>query len=260
MTQSMLAVDRLSMTYGSGEGVVHALRDVSLRLERGSFTALMGPSGSGKTTFLNCASGLERATSGSVRVGARPLPTEDETALTRFRRERIGIVFQGFNLLPYLSALQNVELPLRLAGRKVGARIGRDLLDQVGLGERAQALPDQLSGGQQQRVAIARALVTCPDVLFADEPTGALDSRSARQVLGLLRGSADRLGQTIVMVTHDPVAAAYADSVVFLADGRLAGRMVDPSAEAVAARMTHLDELLPGLPGAPATDPAGGAR
>jgi putative ABC transport system ATP-binding protein len=245
--QPALRVDELRMTYGTGEGAVTALDDVSLRFDQGSFTALMGPSGSGKTTFLNCAAGLERPTSGQIALSGVPLPLGAEGRVTIFRRQRIGIVFQGLNLLPYLSAVQNVELPLRLAGRRVDRRLCLDLLEQVGLADRAGYLPAQLSGGQQQRVAIARGLATRPEVLFADEPTGALDSRSAREVLGILRGSADRLGQTIVMVTHDPVAAAYADSVVFLADGRIAGTMLNPTAEAVAAQMTHLDELLPAI-------------
>ncbi|GAB3269097.1 ABC transporter ATP-binding protein [Kineosporia babensis] len=239
----------LSMTYGSGPGAVRALREVGLRLQRGTFTALMGPSGSGKSTFLNCAAGLERPVAGSITIGGRTLPT-DEAEATLFRRERIGIVFQNLNLLPYLSARQNVELPLRLAGHQVPRDLARDLLDQVGLVDRVSSLPAEMSGGQQQRVAIARALVTRPDVLFADEPTGALDSRTARNVLGILRGAADRMGQTVVMVTHDPVAAAYADQVVFLADGRIAGQMVNPTPEAVASQMTHLDQLIPALSGA----------
>ncbi|GAB6900228.1 ABC transporter ATP-binding protein [Kineosporia succinea] len=239
-----LDVSGLSMTYGSGPGAVEALSEVGLRLARGSFTALMGPSGSGKSTFLNCVAGLERPRAGTITIGGRPLPT-DEAEATVFRRERIGIVFQGLNLLPYLTAGQNVELPLRLAGGRVPRDLARDLLEEVGLGDRLHSLPSELSGGQRQRVAIARGLVTRPDVLFADEPTGALDSRSARNVLGILRGSADRLGQTIVMVTHDPVAAAYADQVVFLADGRIAGQMSNPTPEAVAAQMTHLDQLVP---------------
>ncbi len=244
MNAPALDVVGLSLTYGDGPGAVEALKGVGLRLAAGTFTALMGPSGSGKSTFLNCVAGLERAATGTIMIGGRALP-QDETEATLFRRQRIGIVFQGLNLLPYLTAAQNVELPLRLAGRKVPRNTGRARLDQVGLADRADSLPAELSGGQQQRVAIARGLVTRPDVLFADEPTGALDSRTARNVLGILRGSADRLGQTIVMVTHDPVAAAYADQVVFLADGRIAGRMTNPTAEAVAAQMTHLDQLMP---------------
>ncbi len=248
METPALDVIGLSMTYGTGPGAVTALRDAGLRLERGTFTALMGPSGSGKSTFLNCAAGLERPSAGSIVIGGHPLPS-DEAEATLFRRERIGIVFQNLNLLPYLTAGQNVELPLRLTGKRVPREAARELLHQVGLGDRVHSLPAEMSGGQQPRVAIARALITRPDVLFADEPTGALDSRTARNVLGLLRGSADRLGQTIVMVTHDPVAAAYADQVVFLADGRIAGQMANPTPEAVAAQMTHLDQLVPSLTG-----------
>ncbi len=238
-----LRVDGLHKTYGSGENAVAALDGVSLTLERGSFTAVMGPSGSGKSTLLSCIAGLETPTSGEIRLGGSLLPTGSESVVTKFRRDRVGFVFQGLNLLPYLTAMQNVALPLRLSGGKVDKALCRDLLDQVGLADRADHLPAQMSGGQQQRVAIARALVTKPEVLFADEPTGALDRKSARQVLGIMRGSADRLGQTVVVVTHDPVAAAYADSVVFLADGRIAGTMVSPTADAVAAQMTHLDDL-----------------
>ena len=222
---------------------MQALSDVSLALDAGSFTAVMGPSGSGKSTLLNCAAGLERPTDGQIWIGGEPLTGLDETTLTKFRRDRVGFVFQGFHLVPYLTAEQNVALPLRLLGRRVRGQAIRDLLGQVGLGDHAGRLPARLSGGQQQRVAIARALVTSPAALFADEPTGALDSRSAREVLGLLRGSVDRAGQTIVMVTHDPVAAAYADSVLFLVDGRIVGTMSDPTAETVAARMANLDQL-----------------
>jgi putative ABC transport system ATP-binding protein len=239
-----LQVDRLGKTYGSGEQAVTALAGVSRAFERGTFTAIMGPSGSGKTTFLNCVSGLERATSGEVRYGGKPLPVGTERDVTVFRRRHIGFVFQGLNLLPYLTAHENVALPLRLSVGRANRKLCRELLEQVGLGAHADRYPAQLSGGQQQRVAIARALVTRPDVVFADEPTGALDSNSARQVLGVLRASVDRLGQTVVMVTHDPVAAAHADSVVFLADGRIVGTMVNPTADAVAARMTKLDEPL----------------
>jgi putative ABC transport system ATP-binding protein len=239
-----LQVDRLTKTFGEGDARVTALADVTLSLGRGTFTAVMGPSGSGKSTFLSCVAGLADASSGEVRLGGAPLPGGSEAQRTVFRRERVGMVFQGLNLLPYLTAEQNVALPVRLAGRRVDRPRCRDLLSQLGLGDLGNRLPAQLSGGQQQRVAIARALVAGPDVVLADEPTGALDSRSARQVLGMLRGSVDRLGQTVVMVTHDPVAASYADSVVFLADGRLVGTMADPTAEAVAGQMTHLDDLV----------------
>jgi putative ABC transport system ATP-binding protein len=222
---------------------VHALAGVGLAFRPGSFTAVMGPSGSGKSTFLSCAAGLERPTSGRVVIAGHDITDWSETDRTRLRRERIGFVFQGFHLMPYLSAAQNVALPLRLAGRRTDRARVRALLDRVGLAERAQHLPAALSGGQQQRVAIARALVTDPAVVLADEPTGALDTRTAASVLALLRTTVSELGQTVVMVTHDPVAASYADSVVYLVDGRVAGRMASPTAEAVAAQMAHLDEL-----------------
>ena len=238
-----LEIREITKTYGTGAGVVHALTGVSLVLGTGTFTAVMGPSGSGKSTLLNCAAGLERPTSGTVSVGGEPLSGRREGAVTRIRRARIGQVFQGFHLIPYLSAAQNVALPLRLAGRRVDAtRIGAGL-DAVGLGSYADRLPSELSGGQQQRVAIARAMVTDPAVVLADEPTGQLDTRSAREVLGLLRGVVDRDGRTLMMVTHDPVAASYADQVVFLVDGTVVGRMTHPSVDAVATQMANLDEL-----------------
>ncbi|OEV05785.1 ABC transporter ATP-binding protein [Streptomyces oceani] len=227
------------------ENQVTALDGVSLSLPAGSFTAVMGPSGSGKSTLLQCAAGLDQPSSGVVVVDGAELVGGSETELTKFRRQRIGFVFQQFNLLPTLTVLQNVTLPLRLAGRRVDRQAAVRVLEEVGLGERLGYRPAELSGGQQQRVAIARALVTNPRVLFGDEPTGALDTRSARIVLDLLRRAVRDYGQTVVMVTHDPVAASYADSVLFLADGRLAGRLERPTAEAVAERMAHLgDEVL----------------
>ncbi|MFC7494516.1 MULTISPECIES: ABC transporter ATP-binding protein [unclassified Nocardioides] len=238
-----LEVRGLTMTYGEGAGAVRALTDVDLAFSRGTFTAVMGPSGSGKSTFLNCVAGLDRPTSGRVAVDGHDVTNLGEDDRTRLRRERIGFVFQGFHLLPYLTAEQNVGLPLRLAGRRQDRARVRSLLERVGLEERAGHLPGALSGGQQQRVAIARSLVTEPAVVLADEPTGALDSTTAHDVLGLLRDSVDALGQTVVMVTHDPVAASYADAVVFLVDGRVAGRMQGPTADAVAGQMAHLDEL-----------------
>jgi putative ABC transport system ATP-binding protein len=219
---------------------VRALEDVSLAFEPGSFTAIMGPSGSGKTTLLQIAAGLDRPDQGTVRIGSADLTGLGERALAQLRRRRIGFVFQSFNLLPSLTAAQNVILPLRLAGERPRRRIARDALARVGLGDRAGHHPAELSGGQQQRVAIARALVTEPDVIFADEPTGALDTRSAREVLATLRDASDRDGRTVILVTHDPIAAAVADRVVFLADGRIVDELAAPSAEAVAERMTEL--------------------
>ncbi|ARF78354.1 ABC transporter ATP-binding protein [Kitasatospora aureofaciens] len=228
--------------YGRGAGEVAALRDLSLSFDRGSFTAVMGPSGAGKSTFLHCAAGLDRPTSGSVWLAGTDLATLDEAQLTMLRRERVGFIFQAYNLLGSLTVAENITLPLLLAG--VAAEPG--WLDQVarrvGLSDRLQHRPAQLSGGQQQRVAIARALITKPEVIFADEPTGALDSRTGRQVLSLLREIVDRDGNTVVMVTHDPVAASFAQRVVFLADGAFAEEMAAPTADRVAARMTRLEE------------------
>ncbi len=231
----------VARTYGAGQGRVDALRGLSLRLGSGSFTAVMGPSGSGKSTFLHCAAGLDRPTSGAVRLEGTDLATLDEDALSRLRRERIGFVFQSFNLIPSLDARQNVALPLRLAGHKPARGRVDEVLRLVGLDGRARHRPAELSGGQQQRVAIARALIARPAVIFADEPTGALDTRTARDVLGLLREAVDGLGQTVVMVTHDPVAASHADTVLFLADGRLVDTLAAPTAERVAGRMTRLE-------------------
>jgi len=241
---SALRLTGLCRTYGAGEAAVRALDGVSLDLATGSFTAIMGPSGSGKSTLLHCAAGLEQPDSGQVEVAGEPMPRGSETRLTRFRRERIGFVFQQYNLLPTLTALQNATLPLTLAGRRVNRDRAVALLEEVGLGDRLHHLPDQLSGGQRQRVAVARALITAPSVVFADEPTGALDTRSARDVLALLRSTVDRHGRTVVMVTHDPVAASYADAVVFLADGRLdpAGTLHRPSVDTIAARLAHLGD------------------
>jgi putative ABC transport system ATP-binding protein len=230
--------------HGTAGNQVVALDGVTLGLPPGSFTAIMGPSGSGKSTLLQCAAGLDQPTDGQVFVDGEELTGGSETQLTKFRRRRIGFVFQQFNLLPTLTVLQNVTLPLRVAGRRVDRRLCRSVLDQVGLGDRLDHRPAELSGGQQQRVAIARALVTEPSLIFADEPTGALDTRSARTVLRLLQEAVHVYDQTVVMVTHDPVAASFADAVVFLADGRIAGQLEGPTAEAVAERMTHLGEAL----------------
>ena len=239
--QQAVRLDRVTKTYGKGASAVTALRDVTITLPRGSFTAVMGPSGSGKSTFMHCAAGLDRPSSGIVHLGDVDLTRLREPKLTELRRERVGFVFQAFNLLPSLTAVQNVTLPLRLAGARTDPAWLRAVLDQVGLTDRAGHRPAQLSGGQQQRVAIARALVTRPEVVFADEPTGALDSRTGREVLGLLRQVVDELGQTVVIVTHDPVAASYADRVLFLADGRFVGELTAPTAGRVAERMTHLE-------------------
>ncbi len=220
---------------------VRALDGVDLDFHAGTFTAVMGPSGSGKSTLLQCAAGLDRPTAGRVEVGGTSLEGLGERRLTLLRRDRIGFVFQSFNLLPALTAAQNVALPLRLAGRRPSRTEVREALARVGLAGRERHRPGELSGGQQQRVAIARALITRPAVLFGDEPTGALDSTTSREVLDMLRELVDRDGQTIVMVTHDPVAAARADRVVFLVDGRVAGELRAPTVETVTARMTALE-------------------
>jgi putative ABC transport system ATP-binding protein len=244
--------------YGKRDNAVVALDGVSTRFGRATFTAIMGPSGSGKSTLLQCAAGLDQPTSGSVLLEGHELSEMSETQLTKLRRERIGFVFQAFNLLPVLTVRQNVTLPLRLAGRKPSKARVTEVLEQVGLRERSKHRPAELSGGQQQRAAIARALITEPAVIFADEPTGALDTRTAREVLSLLRRSVQVTGQTIVMVTHDPVAASYADRVLFLADGRLAGELYSPTADSVAERMTHLGAWANDVPPPPAT--VGGQR
>jgi putative ABC transport system ATP-binding protein len=233
-------LEQVSKVYGRGESAIIALDAVSLGIAGGSFTAVMGPSGSGKSTFLHCAAGLDSPTSGAVRLGGVDVGGLSEAKRTALRRERIGFVFQAFNLLPSLTVEQNMALPLRLAGRRPDRAWTREVVERVGLGARLKHRPGQLSGGQQQRVAIARALLTRPEVVFADEPTGALDTRTGGAILALLRHVVDALGQTVVMVTHDPLAAAHADRVLYLADGAIVATDEAPTADAVAERMTHL--------------------
>jgi putative ABC transport system ATP-binding protein len=229
--------------HGTGTSAVTALDAVDVTIPPATFTAVMGPSGSGKSTLLHCAAGLDRPTSGEVSIDGVSLAGLSERALTKLRRARVGFVFQAFNLIPALSAEQNVALPLRLAGRRPAAGEVREMLAEVGLADRARHRPSELSGGQQQRVAIARALVTRPAVLFADEPTGALDTTASREVLRLLRTAVDRHAQTVVMVTHDPYAAAHADRVLLLADGRVADVLEQPAgAPEIAVRMARLEE------------------
>ena len=231
--------------YGSGEAQVIALRGVSLELERSRFTAIMGPSGSGKSTLMHCLAGLDTVTRGEVYIGDVRVTGLNDNGLTTLRRDKVGFVFQQFNLLPTLTAAENILLPLSIAGRKPDKQWYDTVIDTVGLRDRLRHRPAQLSGGQQQRVACARALVAKPDVIFADEPTGNLDSRSGAEVLGFLRNSVRDFGQTIVMVTHDPNAASYADRVIFLADGQIVDEMRDPTAEAVLDRLKVLDVQLP---------------
>ncbi len=223
----------LVKTYGSGDAQVRALDGVSAAFAAGEFTAIMGPSGSGKSTFMHCLAGLDTLDSGVVTIGDTPITGLKDRQLTQLRRDRIGFVFQSFNLLPTLTAEQNILLPLDLAGRKPDADWYARIIEVVGLRDRLKHRPSQLSGGQQQRVACARALVSKPEVVFADEPTGNLDSRSGAEVLEFLRMTVRELGQTVIMVTHDPAAASYADRVVFLADGRPAGELTAPTPETV---------------------------
>lgn len=226
--------------YGRGGSAVHALRGIDLALPAGTFTAVMGPSGSGKSTFLQCAAGLDRPTAGRVVLGGTDITGLSENKLTALRRTRLGFVFQAFNLLPSLTVEQNVVLPMRLAGHRPDRRRSAEVLAQVGLADKARRRPSELSGGQQQRVAVARALVTRPDVVFADEPTGALDTSTAAEILALLRDAVDSQRATIVMVTHDPSAAAWADRVLFLADGQLVDHLDRAPAAHIASRMTAL--------------------
>ena len=231
----------LTKVYGYDQTQVVALDEVSIELAAGEFTAVMGPSGSGKSTLMHCAAALDSATSGEVYLGDTELTSLKDKALTTLRRDRIGFVFQAFNLVPTLTAYENIVLPLAIAGRKPDQAWYDTVIDTVGLRDRLRHRPSELSGGQQQRVACARALVSRPDIVFADEPTGNLDSHSGAEVLGFLRRSVDEFGQTIVMVTHDPVAASYTDRVVFLEDGRIVDELPNPTAEAVLERMKTLD-------------------
>jgi putative ABC transport system ATP-binding protein len=237
------AVEAVGVTrrYGSGEAAVDALRGVDLRVASGDFTAVMGPSGSGKSTLMHICAGLDSPTGGVVRIGGEEITAMGDRQLTRLRRTHIGFVFQAFNLLPVLTAEENVLLPMRIAGRTPDDEWVRAVMDRVGLTERAGHRPSELSGGQQQRVALARAIVSEPTVLFADEPTGNLDSKTGADVLALLREAVDTYGQSTVMVPHDARAAAVADRVVFLADGRVAGTLDDPTEAAVLAAMKELN-------------------
>jgi putative ABC transport system ATP-binding protein len=231
----------LSKVYGEGEAQVLALDNVDIDIERGRFTAIMGPSGSGKSTLMHCLAGLDSVTSGTVMIGDVDLTTLKDKALTALRRDQVGFVFQSFNLIPTLTALENITLPMDIAGTKPDQQWLDTIIDTVGLRSRLSHKPSELSGGQQQRVACARALASRPAIIFADEPTGNLDSRSGAEVLGFLRRSVDEFGQTIVMVTHDPNAASYSQRVVFLADGRISDEMSDPTPERVLDRMKRFD-------------------
>jgi putative ABC transport system ATP-binding protein len=230
----------LRKTYGAGQAVVHALAGVTVTFERGRFTAVMGPSGSGKSTLMHCMAGLDRPTSGHCFVGGLDIGNLDDAGLTQLRRDRIGFVFQAFNLVPTLTAAENIALPTALAGRNVDQEWLDYLVKQLGIAGRLSHRPGELSGGQQQRVACARAMINRPDLVFADEPTGNLDSNASAEVLAFLRHSVTELGQSIVMVTHDPRGAAYADRVVFLADGSVVSVLESPTADSVLERMRTL--------------------
>ena len=229
-----------SKVYGSGDTSVHALREVSVAFEPARFTAIMGPSGSGKSTLMQCLAGLDRLSSGEAYIGGVPLSSLNDNQLTELRRDRIGFVFQAFNLNPTLTVRENITLPLDLAGAVQDTAWVDQILATVGLTDRQQHRPAELSGGQQQRVAVARALVGRPAIVFGDEPTGNLDSRTGGEILSFLRHTVESLGQTIVMVTHDPVAASWANRVLFLADGRIVYAIEDPTPDAVFATMRHL--------------------
>ncbi len=230
----------LRKTYGTGQATVHALAGITVTFERGRFTAVMGPSGSGKSTLMHCMAGLDRPTSGQTYVGDLDIGNLDDKGLTQLRRDRIGFVFQSFNLVPTLTAGENITLPADLAGKKVDQEWFDYLVDQLGIGDRLTHRPSEMSGGQQQRCACARALISRPDLIFADEPTGNLDSTSSAEMLAFLRRSVTEFGQSIVMVTHDPRGASYADRVIFLADGNIVDELSDPTADSVLERIRTL--------------------
>ena len=234
--------EHASKVYGAGDTAVRALDGVDIAIEAGHFTAIMGPSGSGKSTLMHCVAGLDTLTSGQVFIGDVDLQTLSEKQLTILRRDTIGFIFQAFNLVPTLTAGENITLPMDLAGRKPDKAFVDQVVETLGLGDRLKHRPSELSGGQQQRVAVGRALASQPQIIFADEPTGNLDSRAGTEVLSFMRDAVDKLGQTIVMVTHDPNAAGYADQAVFLADGHIVDAMDDPTADKVLDRMKRFGE------------------
>lgn len=240
--QVAVQLDSVVKSYGAGTAVVTALNGVSVQIPAGSFTAIMGPSGSGKSTLMHVAAGLDTPSAGRIVLGGTEISALSQRQLIQFRRDQVGFVFQSYNLLPQLTLAQNITLPLLLASRPVDTGWFDYVVAAVGLEDLVSRRPQELSGGQQQRAAIARALITRPAAVFGDEPTGALDSRTARQVLTLLRDAVTTLGQTVVMVTHDPIAASFADHVLFLADGQLVGHLSEPDPERIAAQMTHLGE------------------
>ncbi|MFM8867191.1 MAG: ABC transporter ATP-binding protein [Ilumatobacteraceae bacterium] len=242
MTQAAATATAASKIYGSGDSEVRALDGVTIAFEKGKFTAIMGPSGSGKSTLMHCVAGLDSLTSGSVAIGDTQLESLSDKDLTTLRREQVGFIFQAFNLIPTLNAMENIMLPLSLGGQEGEMEWINQVVDTIGLRDRLEHRPSELSGGQQQRVAVARALASKPSVIFADEPTGNLDSKTGGEVLGFMRRAVTDLGQTIVMVTHDANAASYADRIVFLKDGKIAGEMTEPNPEKVLDYLKHLGE------------------
>lgn len=242
MTQAAATATAASKIYGQGDSEVRALDGVTIAFEKGKFTAIMGPSGSGKSTLMHCVAGLDSLTSGSVAIGDTQLESLSDKELTTLRREQVGFIFQAFNLIPTLNAMENIMLPLSLGGQEGDMTWINQVIDTIGLRDRLEHRPSELSGGQQQRVAVARALASKPSVIFADEPTGNLDSKTGGEVLGFMRRAVSELGQTIVMVTHDANAASYADRIVFLKDGKIAGEMTEPNPEKVLDYLKHLGE------------------
>ncbi|WKZ82034.1 MAG: ABC transporter ATP-binding protein [Acidimicrobiia bacterium] len=240
MSEYAARVENATKVYGEGNAAVRALDGISVAFEQGRFTAIMGPSGSGKSTLLHCVAGLDDLTDGSAYIGDVRLGDLSDRQLTMLRRESVGFIFQAFNLIPTLDASENITLPVDIAGRRADPAWFDTVVDTIGLRDRLSHRPSELSGGQQQRVAAARALVSRPEIVFADEPSGNLDSRSGAELLGFMRQAVDEFGQTIVMVTHDPMAAAYADRVVFLADGRAVGELRQPTAEGI---LEHLKSM-----------------
>jgi putative ABC transport system ATP-binding protein len=240
VSTSAAAAEEATKVYGTGAAGVRALDEVSVELPMGRFTAIMGPSGSGKSTLLHCLAGLDTLTSGRASIGGTDLASLSDQELTVLRRDRVGFVFQAFNLIPTMTALDNICLPFLLGGRRPDPAWLEEVVATVGLADRLGHRPAELSGGQQQRVAVARALVTRPEIVFADEPTGNLDSHAGAEILGFLRRAVDDLAQSVAMVTHDPVAAAYADAVVFLADGRVVDHMARPTAQRILDRIKTL--------------------
>ncbi len=241
-TVAAARAEHVSKCYGEGDAAVMALDDVTIGVNIGEFTAIMGPSGSGKSTLLHVLAGLDRPSSGSIHIGDTEITGLKDKQLTILRRDQIGFIFQAFNLLPTLTAEENIRLPLKVAGRKADDFWFQTVVDKVGLNDRLTHRPAELSGGQQQRVAAARALASRPQIVFADEPTGALDSRSSTELLDFLRHAVDDLGQTVVMVTHEPKAACYADRVLFLSDGQIVDEMREPTADGVFEYMKHLGD------------------